>query len=506
MRNLQRMLFGEGGGKKNKKKGKSNREPLSATPAVPSDSATNDGEAIPDDSANPEQSMGEEIATPAEETKNVAKGHGRLAHTAYQNATDISVHFDALSAGDYCPTGCGGRLYFLKPGIFISITGNALATVNRYHLDKLRCALCGETLTASLPSAVSPKKYDDAFKAQLALQKYYVAVPFYRQENYQRLLGFPLPDATQFELVEDVANAAYPVIAALEKQAANGRLIQNDDTHVKILSVIQENKQQPDKERTGMYTTCLMAEADNRIIALYYTGIQHAGENLQTVLRHRALDRSPIIQMCDASSMNIPNAMQTILCHCLGHGFRKFRDLLDFFPGPCLTVIKALSAVFELDRQSNGMTEAERFSFHRQHSKPIMLELNRWLKAQLAGKKVEPNSSLGKAMRYLLTHWKKLRRFLVVPGAPIDNHLVERALKIPIRVRRTAMFYKTEHGARIGNILTSLIVTAAMAGENPFEYLVALQANKSQVCKNPNAWLPWYYRETLDKMPLPKAA
>ena len=135
-----------------------------------------------------------------------------------------------------------------------------------------------------------------------------------------------------------------------------------------------------------------------------------------------------------------------------------------------------------------------------------MLELNRWLKAQLAEKNVEPNSSLGKAMKYLLSHWKKLRRFLVVPGAPIDNNLVERALKIPIRVRKAAMFYKTKHGARISNILTSLIVTAAMADENPFQYLVALQANKSLVFKDTNAWLPWCYRETLDKMSLEKAA
>ena len=89
----------------------------------------------------------------------------------------------------------------------------------------------------------------------------------------------------------------------------------------------------------------------------------------------------------------------------------------------------------------------ERWRYHRQHSKPVMLELNRWLKAQLAEKQVEPNSSLGKAMRYLLKHWKALRRFLVVPGAPIDNNIVERALKIPIRVRKTAMFYKTQHGA-----------------------------------------------------------
>jgi hypothetical protein len=210
--------------------------------------------------------------------------------------------------------------------------------------------------------------------------------------------------------------------------------------------------------------------------------------------------------MCDAASLNIPKAMETILCNCLAHGFRKFRDLSDFFPEPCLKVIRSLSAVFRYDEQTKGMTPEERWRHHRQYSKPVMLELHRWLKAQLEEKRVEPNSSLGKAMRYLLKHWKALRRFLVVAGAPINNNIVERMLKIPIRTRKAAMFYKTEHGAVIGSILTSLIQTAALADENPLDYLVALQDHQSLVFKNPAAWLPWNYRQTLAAMSLRKAA
>jgi transposase len=74
------------------------------------------------------------------------------------------------------------------------------------------------------------------------------------------------------------------------------------------------------------------------------------------------------------------------------------------------------------------------------------------------------------------------------------------ALKIPIRGRKAAMFYKTEHGATISNILTSLIQTAELAGENPHEYLVALQDYKSLVFKEPESWLPRNYRQTLEKI------
>jgi transposase len=507
IRHLQRMLFGERGGKKKKKKNKDNssgRESSKPAPALPNVEVNDMGG--PEACENSDSSEKADHSGPPEEAQNRLKGHGRLANHAYPTAIDIEVRFDNYTNGDACPTECGGRLYQIKPGVMISIRGNALATVHRYHIEKLRCALCGMVLTAPLAPGVSTQKYDSVFKAQLALQKYYVAVPFYRQEQFQRLLGFPLPDATQFELAEDVADAGYPVVRVLERQAANGCLIQNDDTHVKILSVMQENKKQPDKERTGMYTSAILAQADGHTIALYYTGTRHAGENLADILRHRAADKPKMIQMCDASSMNLPPAFKTILCNCLGHGFRKFRDLLDFFPQPCLKVIQSLATVFKVDEQTQRMTQMQRFAYHRQHSKPILLELNRWLKAQLAEKKVEPNSSLGKAMKYLLKHWKALRRFLVVPGAPIDNNVVERALKIPIRVRKAAMFYKTRHGAVISNILTSLIVTAATAGENPFDYLVALQDYKSKVFRDPDAWTPWRYRETIEKLSWLKAA
>ncbi len=256
-----------------------------------------------------------------------------------------------------------------------------------------------------------------------------------------------------------------------------------------------------------MCTTGIVAKTkEGRTIALYYTGTKHAGENLDDILKHREEKKEKLLQMCDALSANIPKALETILCNCLAHPFRKFRDLLDFYPEACLHVITELSNVYKNDEMTRSMSDLDRLRYHRKHSKKIMLDINRWLKRQLSAKLVEPNSALGKAMRYMLKHWKKLRRFLTTPGALIDNNIVERALKIPIKVRKTAMFYKTEHGATIASILTSLIVTAALADENPVDYLIALQENKHAVFADPDAWIPWRYRETLKSKALPIAA
>ena len=126
-----------------------------------------------------------------------------------------------------------------------------------------------------------------------------------------------------------------------------------------------------------------------------------------------------------------------------------------------------------------------------------MDDLKRWLDKQFDDRLVEPNSSLGKAVAYMQGHWETLTRFLSVAGAPIDNNLVERALKLFIRQRKNSLFYRTEHSAYIASVLTSVIATCIHAGGNALEYLVALQEHRAEVFANPEAWLPWSYQAQL---------
>jgi hypothetical protein len=116
---------------------------------------------------------------------------------------------------------------------------------------------------------------------------------------------------------------------------------------------------------------------------------------------------------------------------------------------------------------------------------------------------VEPNSRLGGAFDYLLKRWDSLTRFLSVLGAPLDNNAAERALKMILRYRKNSLFYKNEHGAYVGDVLTSLIETCRLAGANPLEYLIALIENRSAVFKDPGAWLPWNYQDNQGAEPLP---
>ena len=59
------------------------------------------------------------------------------------------------------------------------------------------------------------------------------------------------------------------------------------------------------------------------------------------------------------------------------------------------------------------------------------------------------------------------------------------------------MFYKTEHGAYIGDLFMSLIHTCNLQEVNPFEYLTALQEHSSEFFQNPSDWLPWTFERTI---------
>jgi hypothetical protein len=211
---------------------------------------------------------------------------------------------------------------------------------------------------------------------------------------------------------------------------------------------------QIDSARTGLFTSGVVATRGGARIALFFSGRRHAGENLQEVLRRRATDLPPPIQMCDALSRNTPRALQTIVANCLTHARRQFVDVHERFPAECGYVLQAFQAVYRHDALAceRGLTPEERLTFHQAQSGPVLEQLRAWLKRQFDERLVEPNSALGAAINYLKKHWEKLTLFLRVPGAPLDNNLCERALKKAILHRKNALFYKTRNGAAVGDL------------------------------------------------------
>ena len=250
------------------------------------------------------------------------------------------------------------------------------------------------------------------------------------------------------------------------------------------------------KERTGIFTSAIVSISASHKIAVFFTGRQHAGENLRDVLQRRASGLEVPIHMCDGSSRNEPKGFETIMANCIPHGRRKFVELIDSFPEECRYVLESLRKVFRHDAitRKQEMSPEQRLLFHQAHSAKVMETLESWMNEQLAERKVEPNSSLGGAFSYMLKRWDKLTLFLRKPGAPLDNNICERALKKAILHRKNALFYKTENGAHVGDIFMTLIYSAELSGVNPFDYLSQLLKHSEAVRRSPHEWMPWNYQ------------
>jgi hypothetical protein len=200
-----------------------------------------------------------------------------------------------------------------------------------------------------------------------------------------------------------------------------------------------------------------------------------------------------------APRLTLPKDFETLLANCLTHGRRKFVDVVENFPQECRHVIEILATVYKNDAitRKREMSAQERLRYHQAHSAELMEGLEQWMTQQIAEKKIEPNSSLGEAISYMLNRWDKLTLFLRQPGAPLDNNICERALKKIILHRKNALFYKTENGAKVGDSFMSLIYTAELSGVNPFDYLTALLEHPEELRRHPQEWMPWNYQATV---------
>lgn len=429
-------------------------------------------------------------------------GHGRYAADEYPGAKQLFVKHESLCPGDDCPL-CAGKVYNKKPVVLVRFTGQAPLQPITYRLQRLRCNLCGAVFTAAAPAEMGKEKYDHTVASMIGLLKYGSGLPFNRLQRLQATFQIPLAASTQWQIVKAASLMLFIAYDQLIRQAAQGEVVHNDDTTVKILELMgQRAKKSPpsdDPDRTGLFTSGVVATRAGRRIALFISGRRHAGENLGEVLKHRVAELDPPIQMCDGLSRNIPKELETILANCLAHGRRNFVEIYDCFKDECKYVIEALGVVYHNDELAHEqeLSDDERLVFHQAHSQPIMDDLKQWLQRQFDERLVEPNSALGAAINYLLRRWESLTLFLRKAGAPLDNNVCERALKKAILHRKNSLFYKTLNGAHVGDIYMSLIYTCELNGVNPFDYMNQLQLNAAHVAEQPELWLPWNYRDNL---------
>jgi len=339
----------------------------------------------------------------------------------------------------------------------------------------------------------------------MVIDKFFSGLPYYHQGNLADIFGLAISASTIFDQCEQVADAVMPIFYEFKKQAATAYQFLLDDTHNRILEQAPELRDKPNAKgqtlRTGVYSSGLIAELNNgHEIVLFETSLGHAGEHLDSILKFRPPGLPPPLTMSDALSSNLVTALGIKAAHCNAHARRQFYDIESLYPDEVNWVLEMYAKIWEADDEAKEkkLNPEQRLAYHQQHSLPVMEAIRDWCEAKMAADDFEEHSALGKAIKYFLRHYDRLILFCVEPGALIDNNRMEEKLKIVIRGRKTTHFYKTANGAGVANVLISLIATAYGAGENVYDFLMALQKNKQHVKSNPANWMPWNYKNALE--------
>ena len=440
--------------------------------------------------------------------------NGRNSFEDYPNAAVNHITNADLSKGDKCPCCHRGKLYIGEDRKLLQFSGSAPVVAEKFIKETLRCNGCSTEFVATGKVI----KWINSARSSIALQKC-MGIPFYRLSKLQSLYKIPISEANLWQQVAGLwkEGGGLEIFSELLNAAGNCEKFYVDDTRVKILEVIAQNKRIKqelvfDKSETGdkndkgkkssklkgCYSTILCTKTSSNEIILYFTKQSYCGLNIVP-----AIQGGNKKSMSDASSMNIAevsaDVWQTItLFKCIRHGYAKFEELLAYYPEECGYFVREIKLIYEIDRISRAMNEQECLKYHQKHSTKHIDNIYRKIDELFAYKVVEPNSHLGKAMKYWLNHKEGLTQFLRVGGTDLDNNKSERGLKRIILQRKNSLFLKTLSSAEVLSGVTSIVATCTANDIDSFGYLNWMQDNAIMVKKKPQDYLPWKYVEYLN--------
>ena len=437
--------------------------------------------------------------SPAANSTEKRKGHGRLSEEDYVGARNIDCPSRQYKPGDRCPR-CGkGNLFNFTIRKALTLLATAPIEAVRYLLEVLRCNTCGHTFEDP-PEETRWGKHHPSANAGVVVMRYGLGVPGYRLQTWQAHMGVPLPDATQGDMIAKAGASMSPIFDHLNHLLAQSSSLAADDTGLKVLQLLKEFKTAKKDERHGCHATCLHGKHQGHQIVLYYVGRKHSGENIDELLQARSSKLPMPFQMGDGSACNTSHRHDTVEVFCHAHSFRKFIKAYDTNPELVDYLLHLYGQIFVNDRKTKGMTDQQRLEYHQQHSRPVMDKLRLFFNLLFEECIVENNSSLGQAISYVLKRWQGFSEFLCIPGVPLDNNETERLLKLAIRYRKNSGFFKTTKSARLGAMIMSILATTAACGANPMDYITQLQIHESEVRECPQLWLPWNYRDRMAQL------
>jgi transposase len=413
------------------------------------------------------------------------RGHGP---TAQPSLPTVEVVHELAAADQICPQ-CGGTLMEM-PGQTedaeeITVVERRFVLVtHRRKKYRCRCNGCVETAPGPLRLTARPdvrgRRYSPEFAVEVAVNKYLDHAPLERQARVMSREGLTIESQTLWDQLEALAQVLQPTHDALRRHVLAAPVVGADETWWRLLNGLES------KRWWAWSLTCEDA-VTYRILA---SRSQDAAR--QVLDGYRGIVVADGYGAYDALARAGPGFT---LAHCWAHVRRKFVEAEPHYPGPCAEVLALIGQLYAAERAAPaaepGASEASRTAvlerraeLRREQSAPVVDAIHAWAHQQRA----LPESSLGKAIAYMLGLWRGLTRFLEDPRIPLDNNATERGLRGMVLGRKNHYGSRSKRGTEVAALFYSLIESAKLCGVEPKAYL--LQATRAALATPGIATLP----------------
>jgi hypothetical protein len=300
--------------------------------------------------------------------------------------------------------------------------------------------------------------------AHVLIAKYADHLPLYRQSDIYAREGVDLERSTLADWVGRSAALLDPLVQALRKDVMASDVVHGDDTPVPVL---EPGLGKTKTGRLWAYVRDGRPHGDERPpAAVYFYSPDRKGEHPQSHLKgFRGILHADGYAGFDA----IFERGQVSEAACWAHVRRKFFDEHEKGSPLATEALERIAALYGIETDIKGKPPDERQRLRHERAKPLLDELKAWLEATL--KKISGKSDLAKAMRYTLSRWDALTRFLHDGRIEIDNNAAERAIRGVALGRKNYLFAGSDAGGERAATIYSLIETAKLNGLDPEAYL-----------------------------------
>jgi transposase len=367
-----------------------------------------------------------------------------------------------------CPC-CGGTLHQIGEDVaerldVVPATFRVLVTRRpRYGCRACESAVVQAPAPARIVEGGIPT---EALIAQVLVAKYADHLPLYRQAQIYARQGIKLDRSTLADWVGRAAWYLRPLRDRILEELRRSERLFADETTAPVL--------EPGRGRTKTGQLWAYARddrpwggSDPPIVAYVYAGDRKA-DRPQAHLG--AFDGILQVDGYGGYAALARRRQQVRLAFCWAHVRRRFYELADSSP-VATEVLRRIAELYAVEDKIRGHSVEERRSLRAERSRPIIDELRRDL--EVRNRQVSAKSKLGEAIRYALTRWDGLARFLDDGRVDLDSNPVERSIRPLALNRKNALFAGSDEGGDNWAVIATLIECCKLSGINPHEWLTA---------------------------------